>query len=46
MIFKVSVKINIKEKKENHSHVTLKPVKGGRANGFESSRSLNNGFVV
>ena len=25
-------------------HVTLKPLKGGRANGFGSSRSLNNRF--
>ena len=33
-----------KRKRENRCHVTLKPLKGGRANGFGSSRSLNNRF--
>ena len=33
-----------KRKGENRSHVTLKPLKGGRANGFGSLRSLNNRF--
>ena len=32
------------KKRENRCHVILKPLKGGRANGFESSRSLNNRF--
>ena len=32
------------KKKENRCHVTLKPLKGGRTNGFGSSRSLNNRF--
>ena len=32
------------KRKKNHCHVTLKPLKGGRANCFESSKSLNNQF--
>ena len=32
------------KKRENRCYVTPKPLKGGRANGFGSSRSLNNRF--
>ena len=32
------------KKRKNRCHVTLKPLKGGRTNGFESLRSLNNRF--
>ena len=44
MIFQIFSQNKYKRKRENHYHVTLKPLKGGRANGFESSRSLNNRF--
>ena len=42
MIFQRFSQNKYKRKRENRCHVTLKPLKGGRANGFGSSRSLNN----
>ena len=44
MIFQRFSQNKYKRKRENRCHVTLKPLKGGRANGFGSSRSLNNWF--
>ena len=44
MIFQKFSQNKYKRKRENHCHVTLKPLKGGCANGFGSSRSLNNRF--
>ena len=44
MIFQRFSQNKYKRKKENRCHVTLKPLKGGRANGFGSSKSLNNQF--
>ena len=44
MIFQRFNQNKYKRKRENHYHVTLKPLKVGRANGFGSSRSLNNRF--
>ena len=44
MIFQRFNQNKYKRKRENRCHVTLKPLKGGRANGFGSSRSLNNRF--
>ena len=44
MIFQSFSQNKYKRKRENRCHVTLKPLKGGRANGFGSSRSLNNRF--
>ena len=44
MIFQIFNQNKYKRKRENRCHVALKPLKGGRANGFGSSRSLNNRF--
>ena len=44
MIFQRFSQNKYKRKRENRCHVTLKPLKGGRANGFGSLRSLNNWF--
>ena len=44
MIFQIFNQNKYKRKRENRCPVTLKPLKGGRVNGFESSRSLNNQF--
>ena len=44
MIFQRFSQNKYKRKRENRYHVTLKPLKAGRANGFGSSRSLNNWF--
>ena len=44
MIFQRFCQNKYKRKRENRCHVTLKPLKGGRANGFRSSKSLNNRF--
>ena len=44
MIFQRFNQNKYKRKRENRCHVTLKPLKGGRANGFGSLRSLNNRF--
>ena len=44
MIFQRFSQNKYKRKRENRCHITLKPLKGGRANGFGSSRSLNNRF--
>ena len=44
MIFQRFNQNKYKRKKENRCHVILKPLKGGRANGFGGSRSLNNRF--
>ena len=44
MIFQKFSQNKYKRKKENRCHITLKPLKGGRANGFKNSRSLNNRF--
>ena len=43
MIFQKFNQNQYKRKRENRCHVTLKPLKGGRTNGFGSS-SLNNRF--
>ena len=44
MIFQIFNQNKYKRKRENRCHVTLKPLKGGRANGFGSSWSLDNRF--
>ena len=44
MIFQIFNQNKYKRKRETRCHVTLKPLKGDRANGFGSSRSLNNRF--
>ena len=44
MIFQKFNQNKYKRERENRCHVTLKPLKGGRTNGFGSSRSLNNRF--
>ena len=44
MIFQRFSQNKYKRKRENRCHVTLKPLKGGRVNGFGSSMSLNNRF--
>ena len=44
MIFQRFNQNKYKRKRENRCHVALKPLKGGRANCFESSKSLNNQF--
>ena len=44
MIFQKFSQNKYKRKRENRCPVTLKLLKRGRANGFGSSRSLNNQF--
>ena len=44
MIFQRFSQNKYKRKRETRCHVTLKPLKGDGANGFGSSRSLNNRF--
>ena len=44
MIFQRFSQNKYKRKRENRCHVTLKPLKGSRANSFGSLKSLNNRF--